>query len=365
MNETRAARYQRLRRRAGVAELLSGGFALGAVAATPAAGWLAAWVEAAGRGWPGLAPAIYVAALVGLWQVAVLPARLFRGLRVDNRYGPGGTAARDVLAAEAQAALAALVVALVFAGVVRAAVWIAPGAWWVVAGALLAVALAAALRGLPMLLARWGGTRPLARPDLSTHLDDLARRAGVPVTAIEAFRDAPAGPTAFVAGVGRTRRIFIPDEMARDWSDNEVAVVVAHELAHHAHHDLWRAAAASALVLTVALGAADWAIGGLGPAIGVGPPGDLGTWPLLALVAGAAWVASAPIRHAQSRAHERRADAFALALTGGREAFTTAIRRLSAKHLVEEDPSGLTRWLLQRHPSVAERLALANRGRTR
>ncbi len=89
-------------------------------------------------------------------------------------------------------------------------------------------------------------------------------------------------------------------------------------------------------------------------------PGDLAALPLIALVAGAVWLAATPLRHAHSRRQERRADQFALALTGGADAFSAAIRRLGAQHLAEERPSPLTQWLYHRHPSVAERLAIAD-----
>jgi STE24 endopeptidase len=85
----------------------------------------------------------------------------------------------------------------------------------------------------------------------------------------------------------------------------------------------------------------------------------LAALPALALVAGLIWLAATPLRHAQSRRHERRADAFALALTGGVDAFDAAIRRLGARHLADERPSAITRWLFYRHPSVGERLEYA------
>jgi STE24 endopeptidase len=72
------------------------------------------------------------------------------------------------------------------------------------------------------------------------------------------------------------------------------------------------------------------------------------------------WLLFAPVRFAQARRQERRADVFALAMTDGAEAFSSAIRRLGARHLAEERPSRVTRWLSHRHPTVAERLALAD-----
>jgi STE24 endopeptidase len=234
-----------------------------------------------------------------------------------------------------------------------------------VAGAALAAVLAAALRGLPLAFVRWASAEPLAREGLAARLADLAARASVPVASIDTIGSGgPSGTTAFVAGVGRTRRVFVAADLLRDWSDDEIAVVVAHELGHHARHDLWRAAALSAVTLTASLWAANAVLVRLGPTLQLGTAADLRAWPLLVLVAGAVWMVTAPLRHGQSRRHERKADEFALALTGETEAFATAIRRLGARHLAEEEPTTLTRWLFYRHPPIAERLALADRFRT-
>jgi Zn-dependent protease with chaperone function len=73
------------------------------------------------------------------------------------------------------------------------------------------------------------------------------------------------------------------------------------------------------------------------------------------------WLASAllaPVGYAISRAQERRADRFAIATTGNREAFLTSMRRLAASNLAEERPSRLA-TLLSSHPSIRERMAAA------
>jgi STE24 endopeptidase len=363
LNESKAARFQRRRRRAGAVELVSGGVVLSAVALSPLAGTLAAWAERAGRGWPSVSLLLFVGALVLAWALAVLPARLLFGTRSGGRHG--ALPPEDLLGVEAQAALTALPAALAAALLVRGAVWVAADLWWAVAGVALAAGLAVALRGLPAVLVRLASARPLARPALTARLEDLARRANVTVASIDELpAGASSGPTALVAGVGTARRIFVSAELTEDWTDDEISVVVAHELAHHAHHDLWRAAGLSAVTLTVALWAAEWTLVTAGPALGITERSDLASLPLLALVSGAVWLAATPLRHGQSRRQERRADEFALGLTGGTEAFATAIRRLGQRHLAEEQPSALTRWLFHRHPSVAERLALVDKFRT-
>ncbi len=81
--------------------------------------------------------------------------------------------------------------------------------------------------------------------------------------------------------------------------------------------------------------------------------------PLLLLAAGAVSIVMVPAAHAMSRAFERRADRFALELTQNPVAFISAMRRLGAQNLAEEDPSRLVQWLFYSHPPMAARIAAA------
>jgi STE24 endopeptidase len=207
-----------------------------------------------------------------------------------------------------------------------------------------------------------GDTRPINRRALMSALREIARRSDVPVSDILEWRAGEAGrATALVTGVGRSRRVLVASEILSDWSEDEVAVVVAHELAHHVYRDLWRSLALDSALLSVAFWTAAQAVVLGADRLGLTGPADLAALPLMALVAGAVWLAATPARLAQSRAHERRADRFALRLTREAEAFGAAVRRLSARHLAEEQPSRLTRWFFHRHPPVSERLAMAER----
>ena len=367
MNETRATRYQRRSRRARVAGVLSAAGMLALVAITPLARWLS---EAANGFAAGLPPTpqaavslvVFVSVVVVLWEAAALPALLYSALAVDRAYIPDRHAptVEGVLGAELQAMALAFPAALFGAIVVTLAVALAGTAWWLLAGAVFGLALALLLPLGPLVLARLAVVRPVSRPELGRGLADLARRVGVPVRGIDEWVVAGgSATTALVTGVGASRRVLLSSEVVRNWADAEVAVIVAHELAHHAHHDLWRSLALNVVLLCGGLWLSHVAVATAGGWLGLTGPADLAALPLIALVGSAVWAASAPLRHAQSRQHERRADEFALACTGGAEAFGAAIRRLGARHLAEERPSRLTRWIHHRHPSVEERLARA------
>lgn len=364
MNETKARRYQRDRRRGRLAGLGAAGGVVGVLALTPAGPAAVAWIEAVG---PGQSPpahalwsfVIWVTTILLLAEAAALPAALYVGLRVDRRRGMPRPSAAELVAIQAQLGLTLLPAALAGALVVQGAMLVVGAWWWLPASVILAAGLAGLLHGAPAALAALTRSRPLDSPELARALGALAARAGVSVARIDEIPvDESDDATAFVSGLGRGRRVFVASTLVRDWTPDEVGVVVAHEIGHLVRRDLWRALALNAVLLTFSMFTAQ-AVLGLGSPAGR-QPGTLEALPLVALVGGLVWLATAPIRHAQSRRHEQQADLFALALTGRAEAFSTVIRRLGARHLADDRPSRLIRWLSYRHPSVAERLALAD-----
>ena len=95
------------------------------------------------------------------------------------------------------------------------------------------------------------------------------------------------------------------------------------------------------------------------PLPGIAGSWDVATLPLLALAYGTVTVASAPVMNALSRCHERRADRYALRVTGNVEAFLSGLRRVGAQHLAEDRPSRLVEWLFHSHPPLSARMASA------
>lgn len=366
MNEAKATRYQRLRRRGVAWAWLSAFGMLTIVAITPIGRWLEEWATEFVSSWPSaLAPlvalVVFTLSVVALWELAVLPATLHVAFGADRAYLSGHESRWSALGGELQAVIVGAPFAVFAALAVQASIVVFGAWWWLAAACLLSLGLVAAIRVVPVVLGLVGTVRPLARKSLVSSLASVIETARVPVAGVYEWgvgRGAKA--SALVAGIGKTRRVLLASELARTWSDDEVSVVVAHELAHYAHHDLLRAAVLDAVILGAGLWTADAVLGRYGAAFGVGAPGTLSSLPAIGLVAGLVWFCLTPLRRAQSRRQERRADLFALECTGHAEAFGAAVRRLSAERLAEDRPSRLTRWLFHRHPTVAERLAVAD-----
>ncbi|HNV03693.1 MAG TPA: M48 family metalloprotease [Vicinamibacterales bacterium] len=367
MNEDRAGRYHRLRRRA----------------AAGSAAWTAAWLivllltgwsrnlsEAAGRMTAGLPSALRLPGAVIVWALAVaavheagrLPFACYNGFILERRYGLSRQQAAAWLADHLKSGLVGLAFAL------AASVWVAaclqrwPDGWWLPAWAGAAAAAVAAAWAAPVLvLPLFCALQPLRDEALRRRLLALAARAGVPAIDIVEWRlsGRSSRANAALVGLGRTRRIVVSDTLASDYRSEEVEAVVAHELAHRAHRDIWFALGIDAAQTAAALLASDAALrAAAGPLSLAGAPVAAGL-PIVALVSLAVGLLSAPAAHALSRARERRADRYALDLTGNADAFARAVRRLGAHNLAEEHPGPLARAFFHTHPPVEERLAAA------
>ena len=364
MNESKATRYQRLRRRAQLISAATGAALLLLVALTPGALWLARVATHQSLVWPAsvqsaMALSLFVGALVLAAEAVALPASLYAATRGGRRTAQAGVDLRSVMASQARDAVVGAVVVIGVAAVLRFAMWTAGGWWWAVASAIFAGATLVAMRLVGTGLTASGQTAALTRPALSEALAALAARIGGGSIEVREWTSPDVdGARAVVTGAGGRGHVLLSRDMVRDWADDEIVVVVAHELSHHVHHDLARTVALDAVLWCVALWCADRVVVNWGGLVGLQSVLDLAALPLLALAAGAVWGVARPLRLAQSRAHERRADRFALEHTGNADAFGRALRRLGEQHLAEERPSRWTRWLFHRHPPLDERLAL-------
>jgi STE24 endopeptidase len=164
---------------------------------------------------------------------------------------------------------------------------------------------------------------------------------------------------AALTGIGNTRRILIADTMLAHYSEDEIEVVLAHELAHHVHGDIWTGIVYETALTLVGFYAAHRLLVAAAPSLGLTGVADPAGLPLLVLAAGGVSLVLMPVALAISRGHERRADRFALDLTGNPAAFIGAMRRLGAQNLAEERPPRIVQWLFYSHPPLAERLDAA------
>jgi len=367
MNEDKATRYHRLRRRAGV---VSAGMAAGLQVALIVSGGSVALRAIASNAATAVAPAlawwltlaIYVVLLAALHEVAVLPIAFYRGFVLERRYGLSSETSRAWSRDHVKAAMLGLVFGLVGAGLLYGLIRYRPSGWWVPAGIVFSLITIALAHLAPIvLLPIFYRVNPIARDALRARLKALVERAGTHVVGVYEWHlgEHTRRANAALVGLGRTRRILVSDTLLSQYSDEEVEAVLAHEIGHHVHRDIWRSIAYETVLIFVGFLAAERVLQTVAPLAGLAGPADIAGLPIVLLTMGCLSAAQIPLANALSRRHERRADRFALALTGQPSAFVSAMRRLAAQNMAEDAPSRLVQVLFYTHPPIRERIAAA------
>lgn len=290
-------------------------------------------------------------------ELAALPSVVHSEFVLERRFGLSRESFRDWLFGRFQATCAQVACWGAAGVAVYAAIGVWPDTWWQVVGGGYLLTLVVQARLASAAVAR--RTKPLRRRALQVRLEALTRRANAPVIAIHEWRVGSATDTAnaAVVGIGPSRRILVSDTLLEDYNDEEIEVIIAHEIGHHVHWDLWQMIVCTACVSLAAFWTAHLVLTASLPMMGVAGLWSIASLPLLALVYGAVTVASVPIMNLLSRWHERRADRYALRVTGNIEAFVSGLRRVSAQYLAEEHPSWLVECLFHSHPPLAARVA--------
>jgi len=367
VNEDRASRYHRLKRQASVISLVWGVLLLVGLLGTAASASLRDLAEtAAGRlpiSWqPGAAVLVYVALLSLLNEAAGLPLAFYSGFLLERRYDLSNESLGAWLRDQAKSLGLGLILGGLAASIVYWLIRVSPERWWLAAGLVFALLIVFLTNLAPvLLLPLFYSVKPLERDGLRARLIALAERAGAKV--LGAYEWGLASKTkkanAALAGLGATRRILVSDTMLAEYSDEEIEVVLAHEIAHHVHGDIWKGIVFEGALVVAGFYLASRLLSALVGPLGLRSPADVAGLPLLLLAAGAVSLVMVPVAHAMSRAFERSADRFALDLTRNPSAFISAMRRLAAQNLAEEHPSKIVQWLFYSHPPIRERIATA------
>ena len=165
---------------------------------------------------------------------------------------------------------------------------------------------------------------------------------------------------AMFAGLGRTKRLVLADTLIQNFTTDEIESVVAHELGHFKHHDIWHHLGFSLITSFAGFALASHLLKTLAPRFGYMGASDLAALPLLYLLFFLFGTLLTPLNHAYSRWREKEADRFALKAVS-REGFIGAMERLAQLNLADPNPHFLVVWWFYTHPPIAERIEMARK----
>ncbi|MFA9429257.1 M48 family metalloprotease [Egicoccus sp. AB-alg2] len=316
------------------------------------------WARGAGNA--PLRAALIALRISVLTSLTLLPLAIFVGIVHDGRWGfrtrsVAGWFGDWLLRAGGRWLAVAVLAALLLAAVRR---W--PTSWpyrVTVAGTFLAAGfvLLHPLVVQPLFLP----TSPMPAGPARAAVEDVLARAGDPDVDLRvgAASLRTTRVNALVTGLGPTERVVVYDNLL-ELPPEQIASVVAHELAHQEHADLLRGVALSAAALLAGGLTLRWVLArpGLRGAMNARGAGDPRMIAVVLAATAVLELVGTPIGNAVSRRAEAAADARAVELTRDPTTLLATTRVFTVRDLSAPQPPAWTRVLYGTHPTVAERI---------
>lgn len=359
--EERARRYHRRKRLVALLDYVLGVAVLALLLFT---GWthgLRDWALGITQN-PVWAVGFYLLALTGIAQALSFPLDLAGGFRLEHQFGLSRQTFFGWLKDWLKGLGLGFALGLAAMEFIYLALRRLPETWWLLCAALFVLFFILLAQLAPVLLfPLFFKFEPLRDEDLRQRLLRLSERVGARVRGVWLWKLSQKSRKANAAlvGWGKTRRIVLSDTLLEKHQPDEVEVILAHELAHHVHNDLWKGVGLQAALTFVGFYAVQRALLAWTEPLGFTGIADFANLPLLLLVATGVSLLALPAANAHSRHLERHADAFALRTTGNREAFIASMEKLAEQNLAQRCPHPWIEFIFHSHPSLEKRIAFA------
>jgi STE24 endopeptidase len=236
-----------------------------------------------------------------------------------------------------------------------------PNTWFPVAMAGVTVFFAVILFISPFLVKMRFKSAPLENPELEARVKIIFAAAGVKLTKVSRwlFGEKTKQGNAALIPDGFGSEVLISDTLMASMQPEGIEVVLAHEIGHKVHKDLYKGLALNWLLFALIIAAANYSFSSIGMSGGLRGSSDIATLPVFFFIATLIGQVFSLITNANTRAAEYAADKFALEITKNPVAFEAAFRSLAKENLSDPNPPAWVEFWLHDHPSIEKRIAAA------
>lgn len=306
--------------------------------------------------------ALYFAFFSALAFCVSFPTDLYEGFILEHRFGLSrqsfGAWFKDVL----KKAALTFVVSLIVVEAVYFFLSQFPRSWWLWAALFwFFVSVVLAKISPKFILPLFFRPTPLKAGELRDRISIFLDKHKIKLKEIYVldFSRKTVKANAMVAGLGKTKQIFLSDTLVSEFPCEEVEVVLAHEVGHYIHKDTFRFLAAGLFFSLLAFFAAGAVFDSLLYRFGFSGPSDISGLPLLLCILTVVSLILLPAQNGYAKRLEKGADRFALESTRDPQAFISLMTRLGKKNFSEFSPSKIIEFFLYDHPPLAQRIKMA------
>ncbi len=166
---------------------------------------------------------------------------------------------------------------------------------------------------------------------------------------------------AMVTGFGSTIRIVLGDTLVKNFRPDEIEIVMAHEIAHQKHKDVYRSIVFLGLILLLVFFLIDLGFQWVIAWFDYNGKSDLRTMFYFAFALEFWTTLLLPIQNFFSRTREKAADIAAINQIPDMEVYESAFTRLALQNLAYLNPSRIEVLFYYSHPPIRERIRYAKR----
>jgi STE24 endopeptidase len=320
------------------------------------------------QGWYPLQILLYFLLAILVYQLITSPLGYYSGFVLPHRYGISTMSLKSWVKDLFKGLGLGLVLEVAAITLIYGLLAFQPLTWWLwVAIIMLFFSVIMANLAPILLFPLFYKFTPLPEGELTQRLLALTQRAHTKVRGIYSMQmsNKTTAANAALMGLGNTRRVVVGDTMIDRYTVDEIEVVLAHELGHHVHSDIWKLIISQSLLMLGGLYIANLILHGVVAAGFYRSLTDAATLPFFFLLTGVFSLIVMPISNSYSRLIEYQADEYALQSTHKVESFKSAMTRLANQNLAEIEPSPVVEILFHSHPSISKRLKHAEEFATR
>jgi STE24 endopeptidase len=311
---------------------------------------------------------VYVVTFYSTMTILGLPLEFFSGYIHEHKWDFSNHTVKSWLWEKIKSFFIGLIIFILILGLLLWIMAITPKWWWLVASLMMAFVSVVFAILFPIVFAPiFNKYTPIQNEKLTAALDKILVRGGLKSSGI--FKEDMSRQTkkenAFLAGLGKTRRIVLGDNLLENMTIHEIESIIAHEVGHYKYQHIWKKIGIGTLqqlliffVINLIL---KWAF----PHFLSSTQGNLSLFPMFAiLLGGFSGFLFAPLNNFLSRSFEKEADRYALANIKNNRPFMTALAGLANRNLSNAYPEWWMKVLYYSHPPIGERLTLKLRAET-
>jgi STE24 endopeptidase len=315
----------------------------------------------------GIIPAFlaYMGALLAWMSVLSLPLSYYAGYIHEHKWNFSTQTTKDWLSDQAKSfgvsfVLGSLLLALLL--------WVMaqfPEIWWLIAGlgsAFISVIMATLFP--IVILPIYHRYEPIQDEDLTGALQKILAREGLKGSGfyMEDMSRKTRKENAFLAGLGKTRRVVLGDNLLKNMTNPEIVSIIAHEVGHYKHRHLWKGIAFGTVQQVVVFYLLHLIMRAAFPDFLFSTRLNLSLLPILIIIAGIlSGLLFGPLGNALSRRMEKAADLYAITHIESKRPFLTALAGLADRNLANAYPARWVKVLYYSHPPIGERMMMLER----